>query len=133
MLIACSHCKQRKPATEEFFRKHKQKLNGLDSWCRQCYRDTSKLRKGRYRKMITDDGLRYLLENVTECVICGHVGRLNVDHDHETNEIRGMLCHKCNTGLGMFMDDPDLLEFARIYLLASKDSKESTRYLRGRK
>jgi len=83
--------------------------------------------------MISDDGLRYLLETVKECVICGYVGKLNVDHDHETNEIRGMLCHKCNSGLGLFMDDPALLEFARIYLLASKDSKESKRYLRDRK
>jgi len=35
----------------------------------------------------------------------------------------------CNQGLGKFKDDPDLLEFARVYLLSSRDDPEADAYL----
>ena len=47
--------------------------------------------------------------------------RVNVDHNHVTNDVRGLLCTRCNTGLGKFEDDPVLLERARNYLLGSQD------------
>lgn len=55
------------------------------------------------------------------CVICGThqkdlKQRLFVDHDHDTGEIRGLLCSRCNTGLGMFKDDIDILLNAIDYL-----------------
>ena len=46
----------------------------------------------------------------------GRVKRLTVDHNHETNTIRGLLCSNCNTGLGMFSDNPELLIAAAEYL-----------------
>lgn len=54
------------------------------------------------------------------CAIC-HQGcpsgkRLAVDHDHETGKIRGLLCLKCNVGLGSFRDSYTLLEAAQWYL-----------------
>ena len=48
-----------------------------------------------------------------------------VDHCHKTNKIRGMLCNHCNRGLGHFRDDPELLEFARIYLLSNNTDEKS--------
>ena len=58
------------------------------------------------------------------CKIChtttpGKAG-WRVDHDHVTLEIRGVLCNKCNTGLGFFKDDAELLRAALKYLLPSR-------------
>lgn len=53
------------------------------------------------------------------CGICNRVPykRLSIDHCHKTNKFRGLLCNKCNTGLGYFEDDVIKLENAIRYLL----------------
>jgi len=53
------------------------------------------------------------------CAICGKKpGKisLHVDHDHETGEIRGLLCVGCNNALGQLHDDPVLLSRATDYV-----------------
>ena len=50
------------------------------------------------------------------CEVCGQVGRLYVDHDHNTGMIRGLLCGACNVGLGCFRDDPRRVRKALEYL-----------------
>jgi hypothetical protein len=55
------------------------------------------------------------------CAICGKLplgdGRpLWVDHDHRTGVIRGLLCHKCNTGMGFLDKQPDRLSKVTAYL-----------------
>lgn len=39
-----------------------------------------------------------------------------IDHDHETNAVRGIVCLGCNTGLDVFADDVDTLQRAIAYL-----------------
>ena len=55
------------------------------------------------------------------CAICGASEsetqrRLHVDHDHETGEIRGILCHRCNVALGMVQDNVKILSLMIRYL-----------------
>ena len=51
------------------------------------------------------------------CAICKKpVAVLAVDHDHESKEIRGLLCRRCNSGLGMFGDSIQMLVAALEYL-----------------
>lgn len=49
------------------------------------------------------------------CIICRDYkgDELRVDYDHSTGEIRGLLCSNCNSGLGLFKEDPNRL-FAAI-------------------
>ncbi len=56
------------------------------------------------------------------CSICGANGEkrtLHADHCHETGAPRKLLCHKCNVGLGSFLDDPALLLSAYVYMLTA--------------
>lgn len=39
-----------------------------------------------------------------------------VDHDHNTGEIRGMLCNGCNKAVGFAVDDPNTLRSLAAYL-----------------
>lgn len=56
------------------------------------------------------------------CVICGYSDRSNpkifpfVDHSHSAKHVRGILCSRCNHGLGNFRDSPALLRKAAKYL-----------------
>lgn len=51
------------------------------------------------------------------CAICGqHFEKLFVDHDHETDYVRALLCPQCNFGLGSFSDNENRLRKAAIYL-----------------
>lgn len=67
-----------------------------------------------YKAMLTEQG--------GVCKICKRPdelrSHLSVDHCHATGKIRGLLCDRCNTSLGKFRDDPELLRKAADYLEA---------------
>lgn len=81
----------------------------------------SKRRKGTTRRtynLSLTDLDEMLAEQDHQCPICHKEIGLSacVDHDHLRGNIRGMLCNKCNAGLGFFEDDPKLLTSALLYL-----------------
>ena len=60
-----------------------------------------------------------LTEQAGVCAICdGNRSNraLGVDHDHNTGTVRGLLCDRCNKGLGFFADNPEWLERAAEFL-----------------
>lgn len=59
-----------------------------------------------------------------KCAICEtshdeYAKGLAIDHDHDTGEVRGLLCHRCNTALGLLCDDISIFSRAISYLLRS--------------
>jgi DNA-directed RNA polymerase subunit M/transcription elongation factor TFIIS len=57
-----------------------------------------------------------------KCAICaakkpgGRTKMFFIDHCHSTGKVRGLLCMRCNTGLGLFLDNPKFLLNAISYL-----------------
>lgn len=60
-----------------------------------------------------------------KCKICGNLPNkegpiqnqsLHIDHCHKTDKVRGLLCHLCNRGIGLFRERIDLIENAVEYL-----------------
>lgn len=76
-----------------------------------------------------DDYNNILLVQNNGCAICstkepgGKNKRFHVDHCHKTGAIRGLLCDKCNRGLGYFNDSIENLNSAIGYL-NGKDKKD---------
>ena len=127
----CSGCGEDKPL--EAFYKDVYKSSKLTSRCKECLNDRDwrpTILKSKYG-MTPDDWDEMLAEQGGGCAICGTTepgGRWNtfyVDHDHATDEVRGLLCNNHNVGLGMFNDDPDLLQKAIDYLRRHEERREA--------
>ena len=85
--------------------------------------------KSRLKKYnLTIEGYNNILEKQNyKCAICGSdvpnttaTNRFYVDHNHKTGKVRGLLCTKCNMGIGQFNDDIELLKKAIEYLEDNK-------------
>ena len=124
----CIKCGDTLPNTLTFFTKRGGE-NYLMTECKQCTYQLDKQRK-LLKKIHGSPPYNYA------CPICsrssdkveGEGGRNHgktsgwvIDHDHETGEFRGWLCHKCNRGLGAFKDETKLLMEAIRYLSGFKE------------
>ncbi|WP_405149477.1 endonuclease VII domain-containing protein [Sphaerisporangium sp. NBC_01403] len=80
-----------------------------------------KRRLAKYR-ITTKEYFALLAEQCGMCAICGSPGErywrfeLAIDHCHTTRKVRGLLCSRCNVGLGSFRDNPEFLRSAADYL-----------------
>lgn len=120
----CIVCEDRKSVAE--FRVSTANRSGYEPRCNDCI--AARSRERNYG--ISDDEYQSLLTRQGGlCAICrreetclANNGRLikslAVDHDHETGEVRGLLCTNCNKSLGCMGDDPDRLMAAAAYLLS---------------
>jgi hypothetical protein len=71
--------------------------------------------------MAMDDLLNLLARQEERCAICGRQldmerASFTLDHCHATGQVRGAVHKKCNTGIGMFEDDPEIVQRAADYL-----------------
>lgn len=64
-----------------------------------------------------EDVLSMLISQSSQCAICEiQLESYHIDHCHNTNVVRGLLCSSCNMGLGLFKDDSHILKRAIKYL-----------------
>lgn len=117
----CRHCKTRKFITDFFLKK-----TGYSYKCIDCRNIKPKDRiKANFLKhkynLSLDDYKLMLVDQNNCCYICSNVFKKTpyVDHCHTTDQVRGLLCQYCNTGLGMFKDNIDNLYKAIDYLKKS--------------
>ena len=110
-------------ASKDYYLRHKEEAR---IWQRK-YRETNKI-------MIHDKRLKRLYgigyEQYSKmfesqngnCAICLEQKELVVDHDHNTKEVRGLLCTSCNFGIGNLKDSLLLLESAKQYIINSNQN-----------
>ena len=104
----CQLCKESKPLIA--FPNQPRNKDNLDSRCRTCIRQHTKLRARLKRKFpVPPPGLCPICHRYTEEWV--------LDHCHNTDAFRGYICRSCNLGLGHFDDNPDLVQAALDYLL----------------
>lgn len=111
----CSRCEDRLPV--EAFHSNKRIRGGLSPHCKRCHR--SDVLQRTYG--ITIDQFEAMSDQQGgACAICRGAnddGRnLFVDHNHTTGAVRGLLCVRCNRGVGNFLDNIEHLRAAIAYL-----------------
>lgn len=123
----CAKCKIVKAQSEFYL--HRDRKDGLYYCCKSCSTvDTTKLRT---KYGLTVEKYDKILKSQNNgCAICGNhepVGnrRLSVDHSHKTGKMRGLLCTLCNTSLGSFKDDINILNSAIKYLKKYEEQDHS--------
>lgn len=118
-MLTCNSCGKEKPLDEFWFRPER---NVYRNPCKECGNKKSEAARVNRKYGVTQEMyLSMIAKQGGGCAICGaseSTGgrRLAIDHCHITGKVRGVLCEKCNFGLGHFADDPNLLKNAIAYL-----------------
>lgn len=116
----CSVCKKLFPLSEKYFYREKKVRDGFRSICKKCFRE--KHLKEKYGISLEHYNLLLKTQN-NKCLICGKEdsgfkNNFVVDHNHETNEVRGLLCNKCNAHLHLLENPDKKLRFEKYQLRA---------------
>lgn len=121
----CIECKAEQPL-EKFLPIKRGKYNYRDSRCDECRRIACICRnmaitRAEYDELeVASDGICFMCQRKF-----GPTVGMAVDHCHSTGHLRSAICGSCNTGLGLFRDNPDALERAVAYLRSWKSRHES--------
>jgi hypothetical protein len=111
----CSSCQQ--AVAHEDYTKSAATASGFGSRCRACDRAANSAYYFYRRYKLTKNEVADLRAAQDDrCAICGHPEPQHLDHDHDTGQIRRLLCQRCNNGLGLFRDDPYLLHVAALHV-----------------
>ncbi|GAG68680.1 unnamed protein product [marine sediment metagenome] len=117
----CSKCKRKLSATTKFFCQDKRRKDGLANPCKRCKRKYEQSKHARFldwkRSIEHRYGLKIIgynkLFNTQNgcCAVCGRhqselKRRLDVDHNHQTDKIRGLLCNYCNKIVERHINSP---------------------------
>lgn len=102
----------------EDFSRNARTLDGRRNECTEC-------RNEHRRTIRAADYEDLLILQDHRCGICGvheseYPKKFSVDHDHTDYSIRGLLCHGCNTAIGMLDEDIEFLKRAMGYLMHHK-------------
>ena len=116
-----SHKEERK----EYQKAHKEHLNECTKQWRKNNPEKYRATKIKCLYGLSHEDWQKIWENQDgRCVICGKrftkPSMAFVDHNHKTGKIRGLLCVKCNSGIGYFNDDPKITLKMTEYLLGDK-------------
>jgi hypothetical protein len=121
----CPACEIFKSLNE--FGRNRSCRDGLTSYCKPCHNAKGKETRERLyggsreyhlgrRYGLTSADVDAMIETQGgTCATCPGKPE-HVDHDHETNKVRGILCFNCNQALGNVRDDPDVLHSLIAYL-----------------
>jgi hypothetical protein len=105
------------PARQEYFKKWRKSPEGRLYKKKYILAKIYGITVEEYDKMvIKQKGLCAICGNPETAIQSGKIRELNVDHNHNTGEIRGLLCRNCNCALGLLDDDIDVLLKAVKYL-----------------
>jgi len=107
----CNQCGVVKKA--KYFHRNGGKRTGLCEDCKVCR--NKKIVEKRYN--LEEGQLEQMKKDVDyKCELCNNETSLAVDHCHKSGKVRGMLCAKCNTGIGQLNDDIELMKRAIKYI-----------------
>lgn len=119
----CSKCREWKLPAE--FTKNKSQTSGLAYACRECLRVAIRKWNLPAKYKITAERFNEMLKAQNyKCACCAiefdQTGKLhnkpNVDHNHNTNEVRGLLCGNCNLAAGKLKDSSEIATRLAAYL-----------------
>ena len=130
----CTKCGEQKPLSD--FYKSAKAFDNLQSCCKLCHKAVCKTshaknkpKRNLYNKKYNiektygisfDSYLKLVESQNNKCQICKNTLKTgkntHLDHCHSTGKIRGVLCGKCNTGIGQFNDSIELLKSAVSYI-----------------